>query len=72
VGTAVDRNRARRRLREAYRRHQDTLPVGVEVVFIGRPAALTVAFTQLCAEIRQCLTALAEMAGQPTAAARRQ
>ncbi|NQU11815.1 ribonuclease P protein component [bacterium] len=38
VGDAVDRNRARRLLREAYRRHKNELQPSLELVIIARPA----------------------------------
>ncbi len=56
---AVDRNRARRRLREAYRHHQAALPHGVQVVFIARPAALTRPFRDLLGEMERTVEALA-------------
>ena len=59
VGGAVERNRARRRIREAYRRYQHMQPGGVEVVFVGRPAALSLPFAQLLGEMRQALEGLA-------------
>ena len=40
VGDAVHRNRAKRRLREVFRRHQESVPAGVDVVLTARPAAL--------------------------------
>ena len=62
VGGAVDRNRARRRLREAYRRCQHMRPGGIEVVFVGRPVVLTLPFTDLLEDMRQALTGLAQLA----------
>ncbi len=56
---AVDRNRARRRLREAYRHHQAALPHGVQVVFIARPAALTRPFRELLSEMQRAVETLA-------------
>ena len=58
VGGAVERNRARRRMREAYRRCQHMQPRGVDVVFVGRPLALSLPFTKLEIEMSQALEAL--------------
>ena len=56
VKGAVRRNRVRRRLREAARAgllgsdsHADDLGIGYDVVVIGRPAALDMAFADLVA-----------------------
>ncbi len=39
VGHAVLRNRAKRRLREVYRRHQTLVPPGVDLLLIARSSA---------------------------------
>ena len=64
VGGAVERNRVRRRIREAYRVQQHALRPGIDVVFIGRPVALTEPFVHLCEEMRQALMALTRIAGE--------
>jgi ribonuclease P protein component len=56
--TAVQRNRARRRLREAYRASRDAAPARVAIVVVGRPAALTEPFGELTAQLRGALTAI--------------
>jgi len=69
---AVQRNRARRRLREAYRAARDVAPTGVDLVVIGRSAALTVAHTTLIEEMRaafRTIAATAERAGEARAPA---
>jgi ribonuclease P protein component len=58
LGGAVRRNRARRRLREAYRREQHALRAGIEAVFIGRPLVLTRPFPLLRREMRESLDAM--------------
>ena len=55
VGGSVARNRARRRLREAYRRQQRALRAGVAAVFVARPAVLSRRFTDLLEEMRLAL-----------------
>ena len=64
VGGAVARNRTRRRIREAFRRQQQSLPEGIAVMFIGRPAALTRRFSLLLEDMRRTLDSL----GRATAA----
>ena len=56
VGKAVDRNRARRRLREAVRLAYHQITLGWDLVFVVRsPAVATVAFTELQATVEQLL-----------------
>lgn len=56
IGTAVVRNRAKRRLREAVRLIYDQLAPGWDVVFIIRsPHVGEVDFQQLCARVEQQL-----------------
>lgn len=58
VGDAVHRNRAKRRLRELYRRHQQVVPAGLDLVLTARPALLRIEFfeaarrfTEACARL---------------------
>lgn len=55
---AVQRNRARRRLREAYRASRDAAPAHAALVIVGRPAALTEPFGALAMQLRGALTAI--------------
>jgi ribonuclease P protein component len=55
---AVQRNRARRRLREAYRASRDVAPAHAALVIVGRPAALTEPFAALATQLRGALTAI--------------
>jgi ribonuclease P protein component len=55
---AVQRNRVRRRLREAYRAAREAAPSRADLVIIGRPAALTERFTVLVAQLRGALGAI--------------
>lgn len=63
VRQAVKRNRARRRLREAYRLAREAAPDGVALVLIGKPRALDAPFSNLAAEVRGALEALAKIRG---------
>src|SRR5436305_9958114 len=58
VRGAVQRNRARRRLREAYRAMRDAAPTHTALVIIGRPAALRQPFTALVDELHDALTTI--------------
>ena len=55
---AVQRNRARRRLREAYRASRDAAPAQGTMVIVGRPAALTEPFAVLTGQLRAALAAI--------------
>lgn len=55
---AVQRNRARRRLREAYRAARDAAPAKAALVVIGRPGALREPFPVLLGQMRQALAAI--------------
>ncbi|HEX7216588.1 MAG TPA: ribonuclease P protein component [Methylomirabilota bacterium] len=55
---AVARNRARRRLREAYRRIRPHMPVDVAVILIARPSVATRAFPDLVEDLRRLAEAL--------------
>ena len=55
---AVQRNRARRRLREAYRASRDAAPARAALVIVGRPAALREPFAGLAAQLRTALAAI--------------
>jgi ribonuclease P protein component len=47
VGDAVHRNRAKRRLREIYRRHQTLVPPGLDLVLTARAALLRLEFSEV-------------------------
>ena len=55
---AVLRNRARRRLREAYRAAREAAPARVALVIVGRPGALREPFAALTAQLRGALAAI--------------
>jgi ribonuclease P protein component len=57
VGGSVVRNRARRRLREAYRRQRRLVPLeGIRLCFIARQEAVTCPFDQLVEAMAEALT----------------
>ena len=55
LGKAHERNRIKRRMREALRRHVDLLPVGCDLILHPRRAVLTMDFAKLEAEIVRIL-----------------
>lgn len=55
LGKATERNRIKRRMREALRRHVDLLPRGFDLIFHPRRNVLTMEFVQLEAEIVRIL-----------------
>ena len=56
VGTAVERNRVRRRLREVVRLSGAAgLPAGRDYVLVGRRAALSLPFEQITEDFRRAL-----------------
>jgi ribonuclease P protein component len=54
----VRRNRARRRLREAYRVARDTAPPGIDAVVIARARALETPLTDLVREMREAFATI--------------
>lgn len=64
LGGSVQRNRARRRLREAYRRGKGLLPpAGISLLFVARPRALEGPFAELVAEVAERLRQVARRRG---------
>ena len=61
---AVRRNRARRRLREAYRAARDVAPAGVDLVVIGRGSSLTGSLTALIDDMREAFRAMIPRSGR--------
>ncbi len=55
MGKANERNRIKRRMREALRRHVDLLPQGFDLIFHPRRKVLSMEFAQLEAEIVRIL-----------------
>ncbi len=59
IGGAVDRNRIRRRLREAYRRSRSADAENFDAVFVGKSTALTRPFDKLLEDMRETIAILA-------------
>lgn len=57
---AVRRNRARRRVREAYRVSQHVLPEWVWLVVVARPRAVGGPFNEILRDVREALATVAE------------
>jgi len=55
LGKAHERNRIKRRMREALRRHVDLLPAGCDLILHPRRAVLTADFKKLEAEVVRIL-----------------
>jgi ribonuclease P protein component len=55
VGKAHERNRIKRRMREALRRHVDLLPAGCDLILHPRRGVLTIEFGKLEAEVVRIL-----------------
>jgi ribonuclease P protein component len=55
LGKAHERNRIKRRMREALRRHLDLLPTGCDLILHPRRTVLTMEFTKLEAEVVRIL-----------------
>ena len=53
VGGAVRRNRVKRLVREAFRRHKLLFPSGLDVVFIAKKNAVAVEYDQVVREIEK-------------------
>lgn len=47
LGNAVTRNRARRRIREAYRRARPATPTGYDFVFVARSSVINATFGEI-------------------------
>ncbi len=61
LGGAVERNRIKRRMREAARGQWPALPAAVDVVINPRKSALTAEYAQLAAEVQRAFTSIAKL-----------
>jgi ribonuclease P protein component len=64
VGGAVERNRAKRLVREAFRLHPEAIPRGVDLVVIVRPGTHLLAAGDVAAELVGAAPALAKRAAE--------
>ena len=64
LGKAHERNRIKRRMREALRRHVELLPAGCDLIFHPRRSILTIEFGKLEAEIVRILQQAQAEAGR--------
>jgi ribonuclease P protein component len=71
LGKAHERNRIKRRMREALRRHVNLLPAGCDLIFHPRRSVLTLEFAKLEAEIVRILKQATSEAEQAAAEALR-
>jgi len=62
LGKATERNRIKRRMRDALRRHVGLLPEGFDLIFHPRRIVLSMEFAQLEAEIVRILQQAGEQA----------
>jgi ribonuclease P protein component len=58
LGNAPERNRVRRRLREAVRRWQGCLPRGTDMVWVGRRSVLQAPWEELYREVGRLMVEL--------------
>jgi ribonuclease P protein component len=72
LGKAHERNRIKRRMREALRRHVNLLPANCDVIFHPRRTVLTMEFAKLEAEIVRILEQAAREAAADAPRATRQ
>jgi len=63
-GGAVERNRMRRRLREAVRRQRSALAAAVDVVINPKKSVLTVDFSVLLEEVGRAFAVIAKQVGE--------
>jgi ribonuclease P protein component len=64
VGGAVERNRAKRLVREAFRLHPEAIPSGVDLVVIVRPGTHLLSADAVAAELVGAAPALARRASE--------
>lgn len=68
VGKAVVRNRVKRRLREAVRKHLAEIPSGWDIVILARPPSAEARFAEIESALVQTLARAASWLNAPPAA----
>jgi ribonuclease P protein component len=53
LGGSVERNRVKRLVREAFRRHKLLFPTGLDIVFIAKKSAVEAGYDQVVKEIER-------------------
>jgi ribonuclease P protein component len=71
VGGAVERNRAKRLVREAFRTIPEAFPPDLDVVVIVRPGTDRISGLELCDEVRRARPSLLRRAAEVIASGRR-
>lgn len=69
VGPAVQRNRAKRRLRAIFRRHQDLVPPGLDLLLTARPALLRLSYAEVEQRFCQACRRLSAASAAPASPA---
>jgi len=58
IGHAVQRNRARRRLREVYRLHSAELRKGYDIILVARSRTVSAPWNELCGQFQRLVRKL--------------
>jgi ribonuclease P protein component len=66
LGNAVERNRIKRRMREAVRKHIALIGADVDVILHPRKCVLTIEFAGLESEVQRIFTTIQKSCGNPT------